>query len=127
MSRHERYGTRDLAYSAWHRTLDDELTYIDVDACEYCSRCRQPLALIETARDVGQSFKATSVLRALATLCGLPAFLVLYEVGESADVSQFRVRTVAPRQGHWKVLSPDQYANGLRALRQHHSCNGVPA
>lgn len=123
MTRHERYGTRDLAYSAWHRTLDDDLTYIDVDACEYCSRCREPLALIETARDVGQAFKATSVLRALAMRSGVPALLVLYSVDPHGSVTQFRVRSVAPRQGALKVLTPDQFADGLRRLRRRHVCS----
>lgn len=70
----ERYGTRDQAYSAWHRAQSTRryvgieeaarLSMIDLDGAlyvEYDDRDREPLALIETARDVGQKTKACTV------------------------------------------------------------------
>jgi len=67
----ERFGTRDLTYSGWHRTDSTkryigrekayELSYIDIDAVEYCRICCQPLLLIELARDVGQKHKNHTV------------------------------------------------------------------
>ena len=66
----ERYGTRDQAYSAWHRCQSTRryvgieqaarLSMIDLDGAlfvEYDNGDREPLALIETARDVGQPVK----------------------------------------------------------------------
>lgn len=64
----EQYGTRDLTYSAWHRRLSTRrfvgieraqaLAMIDLDAAlyiEYDQGSKHPVALIETARDVGQA------------------------------------------------------------------------
>ena len=79
MSMEERYGSRDLTYSAWHRTLDPSLHYIDLDAIEYCAQCKEPLALLELAQDVGQGWKATTVLRKLARKARLPAYLVFWK------------------------------------------------
>ena len=66
MSLKERYGKRDLTYSSWHRPesisrfLEKRYAYnldfIDLDAIEYCHFCKEPLALIELAQDVGQSY-----------------------------------------------------------------------
>jgi len=63
----ERYGQRDRAYSAWHRRLSTRrfvgidraqlLAMIDLDAAlyvDYDDRTKEPVALIETAMDVGQ-------------------------------------------------------------------------
>lgn len=75
----ERYGTRDRTYSAWHRRLSTRrfvgidraqlLAMIDLDASlyvEYDDRTKEPVALIETARDVGQEHKPVTVTRRLA-------------------------------------------------------------
>lgn len=127
MSRHERTGKRDLTYSAWHRTLGDELTYIDVDACEYCAVCRRPLLLIEVARDVGQRNKPASVLQALANLAGLPAIVALYSVSNDV-LTGFRVQRVAPAfSSEWVSMTPHQYAKGLTWYRRRHDCAGAPA
>lgn len=55
---------------------------IDLDGAlyaEYDDRDREPLALIETARDVGQKTKACTVTARLAQRSGLPAYVVLYQ------------------------------------------------
>src|SRR5262249_27104624 len=76
---YERTGIRDLAYSNWHRQFCPErVTMIDVDGLEYCRRCRSPLALIETALDVGQAVKPTTALEQLSLAANVPAFCVLY-------------------------------------------------
>ena len=80
MTRFERTGRRDLTYSSWHRGIEpytqSNLPYVDLDAVEYCRKCDEPLALVELAQDVGQEFKATTVMRKLAAKAGLPAYLV---------------------------------------------------
>ena len=124
MSRQERYGTRDLTYSKWHRTLADDLTYIDVDALEYCQRCREPLALIEIARDVGQSFKATPVLRKLAARAGVPAYCALYRIEDDTVVS-FRVRKLVPVFTDWCDIDTDGWVKLLRLFRDQHQCELV--
>lgn len=130
MSQNERYGTRDLTYSRWHRRNSTErflgwerathLTYIDLDGIEYCWICREPLVLKELAQDVGQSRKATTVMRKLAQKAGIPAILVFYATNEIGDIERFRVRTVSPRWGEERVMTPQEYAGMLWGFRQEH-------
>ncbi len=61
----ERTGWRDLTYSLWHRTLGDDLLYIDLDGIEVCRKCRRILLLAETAYDTGR-VKPTTILERLA-------------------------------------------------------------
>jgi predicted Ser/Thr protein kinase len=127
MPRHERFGKRDLTYSAWHRSIEPEgensLPYVDIDAVEYCPACREPLALIETAEDVGQDFKPTIVMQRLAARAGLPAYLVLYRKDVAGGIDRFRLIRVWPREAwRWRVLDPEEYARFLRSLRAGHVC-----
>ena len=128
MARTERLGVRDLTYSRWHRLTEpsgqNTLTYIDLDAVEYCCRCREPLALLETARDVGQAFKPTTVLCALAERARVPAYLVFYKADKDGNIIGFRMRQVYPREGEWRMLTPDAYAAFLVSLRDEHVCGG---
>src|SRR4051812_39477950 len=96
MSREERWGTRDLAFSRWHRAIPrDDFTWIDIDHCAYCDRCKDPLYLMELAKDVGQSFKTTTVTRRVAERLGVPALLVLV-AEKDGHVTSFRVQRIAP-------------------------------
>lgn len=57
--RHVEYvpaAERDYWRDGWR------ITYIDVDACEYCSRCREPLALIEERDRYRQAFEDALLL-----------------------------------------------------------------
>ena len=144
MSRHERYATRSLVYSKWHRFyLGDSEQMIDLDGVEYCGvrGCNKPLCLIETARDVGQSNKPTSVMRELAKQAGgMLAICVLYRIAEGIDdqlgcaceprnvdqtcnhgITRFRVRKVWPSPVRkWTVMTPEEFRDRLRAVRMNH-------
>lgn len=123
MPRYEKYGKRDLTYSAWHRQQADHLTYIDLDGLEYCQQCRAPLALIETARDVGQPFKATIVMRKLAEQARVPAALLFYtKADDDRLISSFRFRLVSPQWGDERQLTPAEYVAWLDELRYLHHC-----
>ncbi|MBI4293639.1 MAG: hypothetical protein HY661_19355 [Betaproteobacteria bacterium] len=135
----EQYGTRDRAYSAWHRRLStrrfvgiehaQRLAMIDLDAAlyvEYDDECKQPLALIETARDVGQPRKAASVTVNLAKRAGVPAYVLLYRPAPKPnpadarcpDIAQFRVRRMWPRpEREWRTLTPAEWAEALLQIR----------
>ena len=106
MSLQERYGTRDLTFSKWHRppNLPDFCSAIDIDFLEYCSVCGKPLALIETARDVGQPYKPTTVLKRLSVVSGIPAYLILYKI-ELAVIGNCRVKRVWPNPTELKSVS----------------------
>lgn len=144
MSRYERYGTRSLVYSKWHRFyLGDAEPMIDLDGVEYCNErgCNRPLVLVETARDVGQANKPTTVLKRLAEQSGVLALCVLYKVADDVDhdsgcpcepgsanpncdhgITRFRVRRIyppgAPRM--WQVMTPEDFRDRLRTVRLNH-------
>lgn len=129
MSLKERFGQRDLTYSKWHRPksmarfLDDRYAYnldfIDLDAIEYCYFCKEPLALLELARDVGQPYKSTTVCCNLANRANLPAYLTFY-TPRNGDIVEFRVQQVAPSFEEYGILTPREYAGLLQSLREDH-------
>jgi len=136
----ERYGTRDQAYSAWHRSQSTRrfvgieqaarLSMIDLDGAlyvEFDDGEREPLALIETARDVGQTFKCSTVTARLAQRAGLPAYVVLYRTADlpnpaderQPDIQSFRVRRIWPHpEPAWRQLSPRSWAEALLQIRR---------
>lgn len=134
---YERTGVRDLTYSNWHRQYCPErVCMIDVDGLEYCRRCRMPLALIETALDYGQSFKATTALEGLAGAANIPAFCVLYaKNGEQCDfdkrnrckrvgcthgIASFRVRRIKPNPTEFKEWTAEAFRDFLINLHDGH-------
>ena len=139
MADEERYGTRSLTYSAWHRIKStcrfvgienaQRLAMIDVDHIiwvEYEDENKEPLALIEEAEDVGQNNKPSTVTRGLAQRANLPAMLVLWKPSKSAnpaspdwpDIERFRVKRLWPLpQSKWRELTPEAWASVLLRLR----------
>lgn len=148
MSQEERYNTRDRSYSAWHRRLSTRrfigiekaqtLAMIDMDASvwvEYDDNDKQPLALVETAVDVGQDWKTATITRNLAKMAGIPAFVLLYKLSKDQnpvapgfmDIESFRVKMLWPKPcDKWRALSPQQWADALCRIRQR-QCNILDA
>lgn len=102
---------------------------IDLDAAvyvEYDDASKEPLSLIETARDVGQSFKSAAVTKNLARKAGIPAFILLYTPNGRKnpaddcwpDIHSFRARRIWRTETDWKVMTPDEWAKFLLRLRQ---------
>lgn len=148
MAQEEKYGTRDRSYSAWHRRNSTRrfvgmenaqlLAMIDLDASlyvEYDDGTKEPLALIETAIDVGQPHKTATVTLNLARRADLPCFCVLYTLSHLScpadkqwmDISQFRVKRLHPltkdeveskKYPGWEVLSPGEWAERLLKMRR---------
>ena len=96
MTQVERTGERDLTYSAWHRRDSIKrfvgpekaqlLAMIDIDVVlfvEYDDSTKEPVCLIETALDTGQSIKPSTVTRKLAEKAKLPAYTLLYTPSET--------------------------------------------
>lgn len=135
----ERYGTRDRTYSAWHRRLStrrfvgmeraQSLAMIDLDAAlyvEYDDGTKEPVALIETAMDVGQRHKSATVTMKLAKLSGLPCYCVLYSCADTPnpadpvwpDISSFRVKRLWPKpELTWRTIQPKDWAGALLQIR----------
>ena len=140
MSQEERFGTRDRSYSAWHRRHSTRryigiekaqlLAMIDLDASlfvEYDDGTKEPLALIETALDTGQSFKTATVTKKLAEKANLPCFVVLYTLADDQnpadrewkDIKMFRVKRLHPNAEHqWREVSPEKWAKTLLSMRE---------
>jgi hypothetical protein len=142
MSQEEIYNSRDRTYSAWHRRCStgrfvgieraQNLAMIDLDAAlyiEYDNNSKEPLALIETARDVGQAIKPATVTRNLARRCHpvLPAYVLLYMPSQERnpadptwpDIIAFRLRRIWPEpESNWQKLSPGEWAKAIVMLRK---------
>jgi hypothetical protein len=141
MPQEEIYNTRDRSYSAWHRRESTRrfvgietaqvLAMIDLDASlyvEYDDSTKEPLALIETARDVGQDYKPATVTTRLAQRCNpiLPAYVLLYRLADERnpadkqwwDIAEFRVMRLHPQPDkEWRTYTPDEWARFLTRLR----------
>jgi len=142
MPQEEIYGTRDRTYSAWHRRNSTRrfigienaqlLSMIDLDAAcyvEYDDRTKEPLALIETAKDIGQNHKTAYITRNLARRCNplLSAYVLLYMPADYPntadpkwpDIKQFRVKRIWPEPvTDWKIFTPEEWAKFLLEIRE---------
>lgn len=130
MSHEERTGVRSLLYSGWHRPRSTrryvgavtaaKLCMIDIDACEYCCMCGEPLALIETQVSTAPP-KRARVTERLSTLADIPAYSVSIEE-QDAEPVLFRVQQRIPTLSSVRDLTPREYAQFLWSLRDHHVC-----
>lgn len=134
----ERYPTRDRSYGIWHRVKSigrflaprqaNTLTMADLDSvlfAEYEYGNKLPLCLIEVARDIGQD-KPAGVIRNLAQLAGIPAYVALYTHSDLPnpsnsnwpDIDRFRVKRLWPHpEDAWRTLTPDEWAKALVQIR----------
>lgn len=96
MSRPRVHVHEDLSYSQWHRDYLPHLyvrrghrfDVVDRDWSEFCHYCREPLALIETLRDVGQDItdKNTRQTVRWAEMAGKDAFIAAFQVPRPSEV-----------------------------------------
>lgn len=95
---------------------------IDLDLMGACSRCRQPLYLIEATTN-GES-KPTTILRSLAERANLAAFVIFHDV-ETKTVTHGRM--VWPRT--LDLAGPTVVKTMIHAIRQQHMTkhhNAIP-
>lgn len=133
MSRYERTGVRDLTYSKFHRyALGPSAAMIDLDAVDYCPRCRAILAMFELARDTGRA-KPVSVLPVLARQLSVRAGVLLYTASAlpclctpdhvvawcEHGISSFRVEWLHPEH-RWERYDSREFAQRLARLHEHH-------
>jgi hypothetical protein len=95
-----------------------------LDFCEYCRHCKQPLALLETARDVGQSFKPTTILNQLAIKANLPAYVILYSLdgNNPHGIGVVRLAKVAPTKTALQTYTLEQIGRWIEAIHASCSC-----
>ena len=127
MSRWEQTFKRDLSYSQWHRTLDDDITFVDIDAVEYCNNCYSPLTVMELAKDVGQHKKSFMITFNVAKGLDVPGYVVLYSPNEAAEdpkdmVTGMRVMKIYPTISEFSAVTPEQFSGWLRHLHDNCYC-----
>lgn len=135
----EKYGTRDLTFSIWARLRSlaryvgvecaQTASMVDVDSVLWIStdtESKAPLCLLEVARDVGQPYKPTTAITALARRASVPAYLAFYTVApyrnpcdaRAADITQFRIRRLHPRpEFGYRTLQPAEFAEAILQIR----------
>lgn len=132
MSDKERIGFRPLIYSGWHRVESlkrfigvvaaAKTPMIDIDACEYCCHCKEPLALIETEKTDRPHPKKARVTQALARKAQIPGYSVAYSVDADDEIRDFRVQRIEPPDDWFDFMQPEEYADFLKRLRDDHVC-----
>ena len=123
MSRYERTGERNLSVSAWHRTLSHGCTCIDIDFLEYCQKCREPLALIETAKGHHSIPKPTTVIEHLAAKAGIHAYLLLYDLKSDGSLDEMvRWNRIFPIRQRRAPMGWDQVAEEIESIHKRHQC-----
>lgn len=141
MSERERTGERPLHYSRWHRTdsLRHELavtlgaanahraayecSMIDLDSIEYCRRCRQWLALVETQRSAGPPKPAPVTLDGARRL-GIPAYSLSYRIDDAEAIIAYRVTELTGRDPMMTdvTMAPYAWAAHFHRLHSAHAC-----
>jgi len=110
------YFEKGNPFNEWHRTIDD-LAAVDIDLVEVCSKCYQPLLLIEHAYDKGQTYKNCTATMKLARQSKIPAMLVFYK-----DMKTFRVKKLYPSMENERTVQASTLIRYLKKLHNLHKC-----
>tara|TARA_R100001443_G_scaffold14554_1_gene24450 strand:- start:3178 stop:3594 length:417 start_codon:yes stop_codon:yes gene_type:complete len=120
MARHWYSNLKQEAYSKWHRKFEG-IAMIDVDSVEVCKHCYKPLAFIELAKDTGQKFKATTLIKKLALKFEVPGYLVFYKTDDQDEIINFRIKRVARNEGMMhENVKPEKWLGYLQQLQKEH-------
>ena len=115
------YAFSNGKYSDWHRKYDG-IAYIDVDSVECCMYCYEPLAIIETCFDKGQTWKATTLSKIIASRLNIPCWLVFYKELTETSLT-FRIKRIRSSQTEFQLMNEDEWVAILRDLHNHHQLN----
>lgn len=120
----ENYFDKGDHFSEFHRKWEG-LAYVDCDAIEICQKCSEPLCVMETCFDKGQTFKTTTVTEKIARALMVPGYLVFYRLGKDEQIDRFRVTKLVPEKSKEYLLKPMDFVEILQRLQERHIC-GVP-
>jgi len=112
------YAFSNGKYSDWHRKYDG-IAYIDVDSVECCMYCYEPLAIIETCYDKGQTWKATTLSKIIAKRLNIPCWLVFYKELNASSLT-FRIKRIRSSQTEFQLMNENEWVEILRSLHDHH-------
>jgi len=117
-------------YNEWHRQVqNDNWRMIDIDSYEYCNKCNNGIAIIETTYDVGKYNKVAYLTGKIGTKLGIPAYVVYYTI-EGTDHPMFKIAKINAileeidpiSSGSLIELNEQEYIGYLNWLRQQHKC-----
>ena len=112
------YAFSNGKYSDFHRKYDG-ISYIDVDSVECCIYCYEPLAIIETCYDKGQTWKATTLSKIIAERLNIPCWLVFYKELTPSSLT-FRIKRIRSSQTEFQLMNENEWVEILRSLHDHH-------
>tara|TARA_R100000353_G_scaffold119912_1_gene85400 strand:+ start:975 stop:1370 length:396 start_codon:yes stop_codon:yes gene_type:complete len=120
MARRNYYNRGDW-YSEWCRDVENRrIGFVDIDVCGICDKCWEPLYLAETCFDKGQTYKTTHTTERLATLAGLPSFLIFYKV-EQNKIVRFRIKQLTPTKSEdFNYMFPSGWVGIMEMLQEQH-------
>ena len=118
-------------YNEWHRYVQDDSKFrmIDIDSYEYCSKCRNGIAIIESTYDVGKYNKVAYITADIGTKLGIPAYIVYYNI-EGMEYPTFKIAKINAileeidpiSEGSLIELNEQEYIGYLNWLRKQHRC-----
>jgi len=112
------YAFSNGSYNDWHRKYEG-IAMIDVDSVEVCPRCYEPLAILETCYDKNRKFKATNLVKTLASRLNIPCFLVFYR-NLTPTTLTFRVKRITSSPTEFELMNEDQWLSILLDLQRNH-------
>ncbi len=105
-------------YNDWHRQFEG-LAGIDLDFCEVCPKCYEPLAVKETCFDKNQKFKATTLTKMVGDRLKIPAFLIFYTPLDN-DTMKFRIKRVSEPMTEIYEMKQEEWLDYLYSLQKEH-------
>ena len=112
------YAFSNGSYNDWHRKYNG-IAMIDIDSVEVCASCFEPLVILETCYDKGQKFKATTLVKIVASRLNIPCFLVFYKNLTETTLT-FRIKRITSSQTDFELMNEDQWVAILLDLQQNH-------
>ena len=81
--------------------------------------CYEPLAIIETCYDKGQTYKNTTLVKTLSDRLRVPSFLVFYKkVGQGSLA--FRIKRLHVPNADYEYMNEDEWLRELYQLQEDH-------
>jgi len=119
LARWNYFNTGD-PFSEWHRQYEG-LAFIDIDFVEICKKCKDVLAVGETAVYKGHYDKKFRITQRVAESLKVLGFLIFYELNNENKIVKFRYRIINPVRDHnYHILEPNQFVKMLHELHLSH-------
>ena len=112
------YAFSNGGYNDFHRKFEG-VAGIDIDFCEVCPKCSEPLAILETCYDKGQKYKATTLVKIVASRLNIPCYLVFYK-NLTPDTLTFRIKRITSSQTEFQLMNEQQWVDILLDLQANH-------